>query len=333
MDAAVLLKNRLFEQKIIEKQNDIFFRDVICGLSSNPKYLDSKYFYDAVGDKIFQEIMYCGEYYLTGCELEILSNQSRYIAGTICSYLRDFDIVELGPGDASKSINLLEAFCELGINYTYYPIDISENLISSLEIELPQKLPGITVDGLNGDYIDMIDQLNDLTNKKKIVMFLGASIGNFLPAAAEEFLVKLRKKIHPGDLLLIGFDLKKNPKIILDAYNDKQGITKSFNLNLLRRINNTLDADFDLKRFEHFPVYDPETGACKSFLISLKDQTVHFGANTRILFSENESILMEVSQKYTTGQVNRLSLNSGFKPVNNFFDSKKWFLDALWINE
>jgi len=131
---------------------------------------------------------------------------------------------------------------------------------------------------------------------------------------------------------LIGFDLKKNPKTILDAYNDKGGITKNFNLNLLNRINRELDADFVTSQFEHYPVYDPETGSCKSYLISLTDQQVHIrSANKTVSFHQNEYIFMEISQKFTVQQTKDIAISTGFIPANYLFDAKNWFTDAVWI--
>jgi L-histidine N-alpha-methyltransferase len=133
-------------------------------------------------------------------------------------------------------------------------------------------------------------------------------------------------------MLLVGMDLKKNPKTVLAAYNDKGGITKRFNLNLLERINRELDADFNTNQFEHYPTYDPESGACKSYLVSLADQQVNIGEEI-IHFLKDECIFMEISQKFTIAQTDQIANNNGFKPVNRFFDSKKWFIDVIWVAE
>jgi uncharacterized SAM-dependent methyltransferase len=135
--------------------------------------------------------------------------------------------------------------------------------------------------------------------------------------------------MQPGDLLLIGFDLKKHPRTILDAYNDHQGITRAFNLNLLHRINRELGGDFHPDQFGHYPVYDPGSGTCKSYLISLTAQEVHIGDNT-ISFLENEPLYMEISQKYTLAETAQMASQSGFKPIHTFLDQKKWFADVLW---
>ena len=313
-----------------------FYTDVINGLKASAKHLHSKYFYDEAGDKLFQQIMACPEYYPTRCEMEILQQQS----GQIVEWLQGgkdfgqhaapFDLVELGPGDATKSYYLLRELLKGKARFTYYPIDISSNVIGWLDDRLPVCLPGLQWQGLNGEYLDKMEQVATLSPNRKIVLFMGANIGNMTPQQATHFLRDLHDRMQPGDLLLTGFDLKKDPKTILDAYNDRQGITRAFNLNLLQRINRELQADFDLEQFEHYPVYDPGTGACKSYLISRVRQTVHIGDWETVEFGENEPIFMEISQKYTREETDMLAEQSGFAPVTAFFDSKKWFADLLW---
>lgn len=309
---------------------DNFLTDVWRGLNSNPKYLQSKYFYDDNGDAIFKEIMECPEYYLTRCELGLFANRSNDIARNILSSLKDFDLVELGPGDATKSVYLLDALMKQEANFTYYPIDISANTIEHLKMKLPGALPGIKVQGLNGEYFEMLGALKKLSSKNKVVLFLGSNIGNIPLDDTVVFLKELRSYLLPGDLALIGFDLKKDPEIILAAYNDKAGITRRFNLNLLQRINDKLGADFDLSHFEHQPEYDAITGACKSYLVSISDQRVQIGAMGSVRFKEGERIFMEVSQKYTVEQTDTFAVSAGFSVAGHFFDSKHWFLDALW---
>lgn len=153
------------------------------------------------------------------------------------------------------------------------------------------------------------------------------------PDDANDFCRRLRSYLRPGDLAVIGLDLKKNPSVILAAYNDKQGLSREFNMNLLRRINSELHADFDTAQFQHFPVYDPETGSCKSYLISLKKQTVTMKTSAgikKIHFNENEEIYMEISQKYTLEQIGAMARQSSFAPMQSLFDPKKWFVDTIW---
>ncbi|MGI4019897.1 MAG: L-histidine N(alpha)-methyltransferase [Janthinobacterium lividum] len=312
-----------------KQQQNAFYEDVLAGLSASPKKLQSKYFYDAAGDKLFQEIMNCPEYYLTNCELEIFSEQTAQLVQTLTTNFKSFDLIELGAGDATKSVFLLEELLQQKIDFTYLPIDISSNVINQLEQNLPAKLPGLQMRGLNGDYFDMLKEASQLSSRPKVVLFMGSNIGNMPVKEAFGFCSALRQALSPGDLAIIGFDLKKNPKTILAAYNDPQGITKNFNLNLLTRINRELNADFNVRQFDHYPVYDPQTGACKSFLVSLVQQQVTIRTAV-IQFEENELIDMEVSQKYALTETNEMALTAGFETVQHFFDRKKWFVDAVW---
>ncbi len=307
-----------------------FLDDVWRGLSTSPKQLDSRYFYDETGDEIFQEIMACPEYYLTNCELEIFSDQSGKLAEDLLADLHDFDVVELGAGDCTKSIYLLRALLERKALFTYYPIDISAHVISQLSIDLPAKLPGLGMQGLNGDHFEMLEKLRKISQKPKLVLFLGSSIGNLPIADAPGFYKKMKEYLAPGDLVLTGFDLKKEPAIILAAYNDKAGITRRFNLNLLTRINRELGADFDITQFAHKPAYNEQTGSCESYLESLNEQQVHIEAKGDVSFKAGERIRMEVSQKYTVPQTDEIAANAGFRPVRKYYDTRQWFMDALW---
>jgi|SRR6185503_2538143 len=307
-----------------------FYEDVITGLTAEPKYLSSKYFYDAIGDKIFQELMACAEYYPTNCELEIFSEKTAEICDAIIGDGDAFDLIELGAGDATKSAYLLRYLLKRQANFNYLPIDISENVISYLNVTLPVTLPGLQMNGLNGEYFQMLEKAAALSNKRKVVMFLGSNIGNMESAEAESFCRELRNHLADGDMLLIGFDLKKNPATILAAYNDKEGITRRFNLNLLERINRELNGNFNIDQFAHYPTYDPDNGACKSYLVSLEEQEVKIGCET-IGFAKDECVFMEISQKFTVAQTNTIAKTALFKPAYHFFDRKKWFLDAVWL--
>lgn len=314
------------------KQASSFLKDVITGLNASPKYLSSKYFYDAKGDALFQQIMQCREYYLTRCEMEILSRQSGDMAAVLsASGGEPFDLIELGAGDASKSFHLLKELLHRGTLHRYYPIDISANIIAHLEHTLPAKLPGLQMEGLNGDYLEMLQQTRNYSRRKRVIMFMGASIGNFTPPEALQFCCKLRQQMLPGDMLIIGFDLKKHPRIILPAYNDTQGITRAFNLNLLHRINRELEANFNTDNFDHYPIYDPQSGSCKSYLISLTEQVVEIGGGmTTVRFKKDEPLYMEISQKYAVEEIHQMMESAGFSPVRQFYDSKRWFTDTVW---
>lgn len=306
-----------------------FLEDVLKGLSAKDKFLQSKYFYDEKGDGLFQKIMGCKEYYPTKCEMEIFTLKTNELVEVLTGQNTEFDIVELGAGDATKSFHLLKGLLDNKVTFTYFPVDISNNVINLLHQQLPQKLPELKLQGLNGEYFKMLEKAKTLSDKIKVVLFLGGNIGNVALDKAGEFSKLLRGHLKPGDLVLIGFDLKKDPKTILDAYNDSSGFTRDFNLNLLNRINNELKGNFDTGSFYHYPTYDPATGACKSYIVSRKQQQVSIGENT-FCFAEGEPIFMEISQKYTVEQTDALAKQTGFEPLYHFYDSKRWFLDAVW---
>ncbi len=306
-----------------------FLQDVLKGLQSEPKYLQSKYFYDKKGDKLFAKIMECREYYLTRCELEIFSKQTKKIAGIIINQHPRLDVVELGPGNAVKSVYLLEALYRKNAIDSYFPVDISNNIIRLLKRKLSKKLPEVNIHGLNGEYLDMLTEAKKISDNIKLVLFLGSNIGNIPKDKVVDFCKNLRSNLTAGDLLLIGIDLKKNPRQIRAAYDDSKGYTRKFNLNLLSRINEELGGNFKIKDFEHYATYDPVTGACRSFLVSLKNQQVKV-ENVVIKFKKDETVYMEISQKYSVEETLEIAHQSGFEPVTYFLDKKKWFADVIW---
>jgi len=309
---------------------DNFGSDVLKGLSAHPKKLSSKYFYDKTGDRLFQQIMAMPEYYLTNCELDIFQNKTEELAKAISNINESFDLIELGAGDAMKSSYLLRNLVEKGTDFTYMPIDISGNILSVLQENLKKKLPELEILPLEGEYFDMLDKATGISKRKKVVLFLGGNIGNMESEEARHFCSEVKRKLNTGDLFLVGFDLKKNPKTILAAYNDPAGITASFNLNLLTRINRELKADFKVENFQHYQNYDPISGACRSFLVSLCDQEVHVG-NHLFQFNKDELIDMEISQKFSEEDIKKLAGDSGFHILVEIKDTKNWFVDSIWM--
>lgn len=321
MNTALLENNH-----IVTKQ---FLNDVLNGLSAEFKSLNPKYFYDEKGDLIFQQIMEMQEYYLTNAEMEIFSGQAESICSAIAQAGEAFDLIELGAGDATKSIHLLQTLSNKNYEFSYLPIDISSNVIAHLEEKLPLQIPNIDIKGYNGDYFEMLSLAKTYSSRRKVVLFMGANIGNMTIDDAKLFCQKLKNQLSPGDFLVIGFDLKKNPKQILAAYFDKNGITSAFNLNLLTRINNELNGNFDLTKFEHYAFYHPESGECKSYLISLIAQNVAIGDHI-ISFAANEYIYMEISQKYALHEIEELAKSTGFSILKTFTDQNKYFVDSIW---
>jgi L-histidine Nalpha-methyltransferase len=309
--------------------NSQFMHDVLEGLTKPLKTLQSKYFYDATGDALFQQIMAMPEYYLTRCELDIFKNQTSLLAGYLNRPATPFDLIELGAGDATKSSYLLNHLVATGTNFTYMPIDISGNILSVLKKRLSSQIPGLNTVPLEGEYFQMLAKATAISPKRKVLLFLGGNIGNMEKDEALLFCRELRSYLSPGDIALIGFDLKKNPQTILNAYNDKAGVTAAFNLNLLTRMNRELGADFNPEHFTHYQSYDPVTGACRSYLVSLDDQEVAIGQQI-INFQKDEVIYMEVSQKFSRNDIELMAKASGFSITGAAYDAKGWFTDSIW---
>ena len=319
-------RDRSHSQYAISKP---FAEDVRLGLTNNPRYLLSRYFYDAAGDQLFQKIMNLPEYYLTRCEFEIFQKHRDAIFRTLGN--APFDLIELGAGDGLKTQVLLQHFLNKKADFRYLPIDISGSILEHLEQTLREQWPALRVTPVEGEYFSALQEIDRLSDRRKLVLFLGSNIGNMPQEQAADFLRQLRQQMHPGDGLLVGFDLKKDPDIILAAYNDAQGVTRDFNLNLLRRINRELGADFDLTAFRHWPVYNPLTGDMKSYLISEKEQTVRIQAlELEIPFRKWEAIDMELSKKYDHAEITWLAEFAGFEVEQWFFDEKEYFVDVLF---
>lgn len=309
--------------------NNQFALDVHEGLSAYPKFLSSKYFYDETGDRLFQKIMNLDEYYLTNAEYEIFEKHKDTMLDTFQKDVETFNLVEFGAGDGYKTKVLIRYFLEQHVDFTYIPIDISGNVLDVLEKSLKSEFPNLKVRPLESEYFAALSKLEN-GGTRNVVLFLGSNIGNFPRTNAVRFLQELGEGLHPKDQLMIGFDLKKDPLTILRAYDDSEGVTKSFNFNLLTRINNELGGDFDLSKFIHFPSYNPETGTTQSFLISTEEQVVTINENT-YFFHPWESIHTEISQKFSIRDINALASECGFEIKLHCFDSRQFFVDSLWM--
>lgn len=307
-----------------------FREDVLHGLKDYPKRLQSKYFYDENGTALFQRIMNMPTYYLTACELEIFRDKTVELAEVLRVEQEPFDLIELGAGDAMKSSFLLKHLVGKKVDFNYMPIDICGQVLSALRDRLNQDLPGLTVIPLYGEYLEMLRKATEQSDRRKIVLFLGSNIGNMELEDAHGLCRSVNRQLKVGDTMLIGFDLQKNPHTVLQAYNDNEGITEAFNLNLLERINRELDADFNITAFQHYQTYDPMDGGCRSYLVSLIDQTVRIGEEF-ISFGVNEPVAVEISRKYTALEIDRMAIESGFAPITQIADSKNWFVDAVWL--
>jgi dimethylhistidine N-methyltransferase len=307
-----------------------FAVDIEDGLSRYPKQLSSKYFYDERGDLLFQEIMAMPEYYLTNCEYEIFTTQKADILAALGD--QPFDLIELGAGDGTKTKILLDHFLKAGADFTYRPIDISPSVLQTLKNTCSLELPDLSFKAEVGDYLEALYRIQSEHNDhRKVILFLGGNIGNFPLADAQNFVKELAKCMDSGDLLLTGFDLKKDPALILQAYNDPAGITAAFNLNLLSRINKELGGEFDLDQFIHWETYNPLNGEARSYIVSKVVQTVNIEQlQLSVHFDAWEAIAVEVSAKYNQRDIASLAQQAGFKVREHFVDSKNYFVDSLW---
>ncbi len=314
----------------VTKQNT-FADDVLRGLSASPKFLSSKYFYDDEGSRLFRQIMDLPEYYLTRAEFEIFSTKTREIFEAFTKQNKSFDLIELGAGDGTKTAVLIDYFLKQNVDFSYMPIDISQEAVDSLTTKFSNEFPTLSMDAKTGDYFRILETLKTESNRAKIILFLGSNIGNFSKEQAQDFFRQLRDAMNENDLLFVGFDLQKDPRVILKAYDDAQGVTAAFNLNLLTRINRELGGDFDAANFSHYAVYRPTECAARSFLISRKAQTISIEAlNKTFDFAAWEPIFMEISQKYNSEMIENLAQTSGFQVEKEFFDANKYFVDSLW---
>ncbi|TDU39730.1 dimethylhistidine N-methyltransferase [Gelidibacter sediminis] len=310
--------------------NTNFKKDIDLGLSAPHKTLPSKYFYDKIGDALFVEIMNMPEYYLTEAEFDIFKNQNQELIKALqLEPSTFFELVELGAGDGTKTKQLLKALDDQNYNFEYVPIDISEHALLNLKSSVASELPNVKIRPKQGDYFNVLADLKK-TEHPIIVLFLGSNIGNLPDSRAKEFIHKLNDNLKIGDRVLLGVDLIKSKDIVLPAYNDAQGITKRFNLNLLTRINTELGADFDLNSFEHKPEYTEEEGIARSFLVSTKNQTVTVRSlNKSFHFTEGEKIHTETSRKYNDRILEDILGQSSLKICDRLTDSKQLFADYV----
>ncbi|GAA4314803.1 L-histidine N(alpha)-methyltransferase [Pontixanthobacter gangjinensis] len=307
-----------------------FAEDTYKGLTSYPKYLLSKYIYDKKGDKLFQQIMDMPEYYLTSCEFNILKLNATNIA-EIFSSDSGFDLIELGAGDGKKTKIILQELVDKKYEFDYLPIDISQNVLDELEHSLEQEIPEVNVKVQQGTYFKTLEKLAEYNTRKKVILVLGSNIGNLSHKEAVDFLANIAGAMSEEDMLFMGFDQKKDPQRILDAYNDPAGITEAFNKNLLVRINSELEGNFDVDKFLHWETYDPETGTAKSFLVSKEEQQVEIRKlGIKVNFEAWETIHTEISQKYDDSVVQWLADEAGLEVEKAFTDKDNCYKNYIF---
>lgn len=299
----------------------VFSDDIITGLLSKPKSIPPKYFYDDIGSELFEKICETKEYYVTRTEASILKK----FAGEIARLNAGKNlIVELGSGSSVKTRYILNSFIKNGDPVTYVPIDVSEILISSGN-ELLKDFEGLCVTGIIGEYEQALEIVSEKFSQPKMIVFLGSSIGNFDLKHAGDFLGKISACMGSGDTLLIGFDLVKDEDILNAAYNDKEGVTAEFNLNLLRRINREFGSDIDINNFEHNAFFNQAKSRIEMHLISKCDQSFSLNGSGNILIKRNETIHTENSYKFTDEMINDLASSAGLKIKKSWKDKNNYF--------
>lgn len=299
------------------------------GLSTRPRRLPPWLFYDEAGSLLFERITELPEYYLTRTERGILAAHASEMTARAAegSQLR---IVELGAGSADKTRLLLSAAVAEQGSVLYEPVDVSATALEAARARILREIPGVTVAPRVMDYVHGLDLDGEGPGERRLVLYIGSSIGNFDPEDAARLLGRVRKALRPGDGLLLGVDLVKEIPTLLAAYDDKAGVTAEFNLNLLVRLNRELGANFNLRAFRHKAVWDPVHSRMEMYLESLSAQKVEIRAlGLGVEFATGERVHTENSYKYAPGQAERMLENAGFSSAGSWTDAKGWF--SVWL--
>ncbi len=295
-------------------------RDVKEGLTSTPKSLPPKWFYDADGSVLFERITALPEYYPFRAEREILADRAAEIAKTTQART----LIELGSGSSEKTRLLLDAFREAGTLHDMVPLDVSETALREAADTLAVDYPGLRVHGVVADFTAHMDQIEG--DQPRLVAFLGSTIGNLLPDERARFLREVREILDAGEWLLLGADLVKSPEVLLRAYDDAQGVTAEFNRNVLRVLNRELGADFDVSAFEHVAVWDPEHEWIEMRLRATEDMAVtvpELGLDVR--FEQGEEMRTEISTKFRAEVIEGDLANAGFEQTSRWTDAEGRF--------
>ncbi|MCI0465151.1 MAG: L-histidine N(alpha)-methyltransferase [Gemmataceae bacterium] len=306
---------------------DTLAHDVRRGLTEPAKWLLCKYFYDSTGMALFEEITRLPEYYLTRVETALLTDYAADLVGLCPSPV---ELVELGSGSARKTRLLIDACLARQPQLTYYPIDIARPALEDSARGLLADYPALHVTGLVGEYADGLGYLAQQRGGSRLVAFLGSTVGNFAEDELHGFLTLLRRRLGPDDRFLLGFDLLKDPAVLIAAYDDDQGVTARFNLNVLARINRILGADFDLDAFRHRAVFNDWYGRIEMHLVSTRQQTVHLEAlGLEVAFAEGETIHTENCYKHSEARMRALLANHRLQVRRSFVDAGEQFCVLL----
>jgi L-histidine Nalpha-methyltransferase len=307
---------------------DSFGEAVRRGLLARAKHLPCQYFYDAIGSRLFEQICELPEYYLTRTEDAILrEHSSAMVAGWVNAPI----LIELGSGSSSKTQSLISAAMSRYGELHYIPIDVSPTILEESAHALVRNFPSLRVTGFAADYHQALHSLGTRSNRPKCLVFLGSSLGNYEPDDSVSLLRHMARTMGPDDRLLLGTDLVKERATLEAAYDDAQGVTARFNLNLLDRINRELGGNFKLSQFAHKAVYRSDRQRVEMHLVSLEKQTVHIpAANLLVRFADGESIHTENSHKYTIDGLRDLAERAGFVEEAAWTDRQHIFRVQRW---
>ena len=301
----------------LDQPTSSFARDVIEDLSHAPKRLSPKYFYDATGSELFEQITVLPEYYPTRTELGILRDRASAISDFIPERAA---LVEFGAGATTK-VRLLLGECELG---AYVPVDISGDFLNAQADALRADYPGLAIHAVTADFTAAFELPEAIRAMPKVGFFPGSTLGNFEPGEACTFLRNARNILGNGARMVIGVDLEKDERTLCDAYNDAAGVTAQFNLNVLHRINRELGGDFDVGAFIHRAIYNRDRHRIEMHLISKKALTARV-CGRKFSFRPGESIHTENSYKYSISRFTTLARNSGWTPLQSWTDEGRMF--------
>jgi dimethylhistidine N-methyltransferase len=297
-------------------------KDVIKGLTEKPKSLPSKYFYDDPGSQLFEQICELPEYYPTCTEAWILNQYADEIAEiTNCC-----ELIELGSGSSTKTQALLTAYQKISGNCRYLPIDVSGGILKTSVLQLQEKYPDIAIHGLLGTYEQALVHLETNYLQSRMLFFLGSSLGNFNPEQCDSFLNQISRTLQTGDFFLLGIDLQKPKDILEAAYNDSQGVTAAFNLNMLSHLNWRFQGNFDINLFKHQAIYNEVDNQIEMYLHCQKSHWVNLEVlDLKVFFEVGESILTELSRKFDLRTMETQLQTKGLKTVKTWTDEKGWF--------
>lgn len=292
--------------------------EVLSGLTKDQKSLPPKLFYDTVGSRLFNQITELPEYYLTRVEKEILANNQVDIASHVGE---GSALVELGCGNEEKISLILSGLEKVS---EYIPVDISLSALKETAEKIKVDNPLLNVKGIRADYTESLSFLSETSLTKKVISFLGSTLGNFEEEQREQFLRQLAEELQPGDGLLIGIDLKKPTHILEAAYNDSYGITAKFNKNILQRINKELDANFQLIKFRHRACYNEDRGRIEMYLVSESSQIIDISGQ-QFHFRQGEKIHTENSYKFSVEDFEKTLHRIGLRLRKVWMDKRKHF--------